>query len=93
MQRKWQALESIFVGSADIRVQLPEDSKRFDAANADYVVGWGAGGWRSGGWQRQPAGRFAELEQGLQGQLLPKPPARLNPYPFPPHCLCRCRRT
>jgi len=33
-----QALESIFVGSADIRVQLPEDSKRFDAINADYVV-------------------------------------------------------
>lgn len=38
VQRKWQALESIFVGSADIRVQLPEDSKRFDAVNADYVV-------------------------------------------------------
>lgn len=55
VQRKWQALESIFVGSADIRVQLPEDSKRFDAANADYVVGgWGgvegAGGlWVGGG--------------------------------------------
>lgn len=31
-----QALESIFVGSADIRVQLPEDSKRFAAVNADY---------------------------------------------------------
>lgn len=30
VQRKWQALESIFVGSADIRVQLPEDSKRFE---------------------------------------------------------------
>ncbi len=47
MQRKWQALESIFVGSADIRVQLPEDSKRFDAVNADYMVckqgsTWGA---------------------------------------------------
>ena len=38
VQRKWQALESIFVGSADIRVQLPEDSKRFDAVNADFVV-------------------------------------------------------
>jgi dynein heavy chain len=36
VQRKWQALESIFVGSADIRVQLPEDSKRFDAVNADF---------------------------------------------------------
>ena len=38
VQRKWQALESIFVGSADIRVQLPEDSKRFDAINAEYLV-------------------------------------------------------
>ncbi len=38
VQRKWQALEAIFIGSADIRVQLPEDSKRFDAVNADYVA-------------------------------------------------------
>ena len=45
VQRKWQALESIFVGSADIRVQLPEDSKRFDAVNADFVVrGWAGQG-------------------------------------------------
>lgn len=36
VQKKWQALESIFIGSADIRVQLPEDSKRFDAINADF---------------------------------------------------------
>ncbi|KAF6251999.1 flagellar outer dynein arm heavy chain beta [Scenedesmus sp. NREL 46B-D3] len=36
VQKKWQALESIFVGSADIRVQLPDDSKRFDVVNADY---------------------------------------------------------
>lgn len=38
VQRRWQSLEAIFVGSADIRVQLPEESKRFDAVNADYVV-------------------------------------------------------
>ena len=38
MQKKWQNLESIFVGSQDIRVQLPEDSKRFDAINTDYQV-------------------------------------------------------
>lgn len=36
VQKKWQALESIFIGSADIRVQLPEDSKRFDGINADF---------------------------------------------------------
>lgn len=36
VQKKWQALESIFVGSADIRVQLPDDSKRFDVINLDF---------------------------------------------------------
>ena len=35
-QKKWQALEAIFVGSADIRVQLPDDSKKFDGVNADF---------------------------------------------------------
>ncbi len=38
VQKKWQALESIFIGSADIRVQLPEDSKRFDVINVDFQV-------------------------------------------------------
>lgn len=38
VQRKWQALEPIFVGSADIRVQLPEESKLFDTVNSDYLV-------------------------------------------------------
>ena len=27
VQQKWNALQSIFIGSADIRIQLPEDSK------------------------------------------------------------------
>jgi len=36
VQKKWSSLESIFVGSADIRVQLPEDSKRFDGLNAEF---------------------------------------------------------
>jgi dynein heavy chain len=36
VQKKWTALEAIFVGSEDIRVQLPEDSKRFDAIDADW---------------------------------------------------------
>lgn len=40
VQKKWQALESIFVGSADIRVQLPEDSKRFDVVNADFQASY-----------------------------------------------------
>ena len=36
VQKKWAALESIFVGSADIRTQLPEDSKRFDTLNTNF---------------------------------------------------------
>jgi dynein heavy chain len=36
VQRKWQALESIFIGSADIRVQLPADSARFDTLNVEF---------------------------------------------------------
>ena len=39
VQKKWQALESIFVGSADIRTQLPTDSQRFDALNASWQAG------------------------------------------------------
>lgn len=36
VQSKWSNLQSIFVGSADIRVQLPEESKRFEATDADW---------------------------------------------------------
>ena len=36
VQGKWQNLQSIFIGSADIRVQLPEDSKRFDGVDAEW---------------------------------------------------------
>ena len=36
LQKKWQSLESIFSGSADIREQLPADSERFNAANVNY---------------------------------------------------------
>ncbi|CAB3248911.1 unnamed protein product [Arctia plantaginis] len=38
VQRKWQYLESIFVGSDDIRAQLPEDSKRFDWIDSNFKV-------------------------------------------------------
>ena len=36
IQRAWSHLESIFIGSEDIRNQLPEDSKRFDGIDQDF---------------------------------------------------------
>ncbi|XP_068269716.1 LOW QUALITY PROTEIN: dynein axonemal heavy chain 17 [Nyctibius grandis] len=36
VQRTWSHLESIFIGSEDIRNQLPEDSKHFDAIDRDF---------------------------------------------------------
>ena len=33
---KWSSLQSVFVGSADIREQLPDDSNRFDQIDADF---------------------------------------------------------
>ncbi|KAK6632535.1 hypothetical protein RUM43_013303 [Polyplax serrata] len=36
VQRSWQHLESIFIGSEDIRSQLPEDSKRFEGIDRTF---------------------------------------------------------
>ncbi|KAI9209879.1 dynein heavy chain and region D6 of dynein motor-domain-containing protein, partial [Polychytrium aggregatum] len=36
VQQTWSHLENIFMGSEDIRAQLPEDSKRFDGIDSDY---------------------------------------------------------
>ena len=36
VQRKWCYLESIFIGSEDIRSQLTEDSKRFDRIDKEF---------------------------------------------------------
>ena len=38
VQRTWSHLESIFIGSEDIRNQLPTDSKRFDGIDKDFKV-------------------------------------------------------
>jgi len=38
VQRTWSHLESIFIGSEDIRKQLPEDSARFDQIDSDFKV-------------------------------------------------------
>lgn len=36
VQRKWMYLESIFLGSEDIRKQLPEDAQRFDVTHESF---------------------------------------------------------
>ncbi|KAJ3391292.1 hypothetical protein HDU84_006208 [Entophlyctis sp. JEL0112] len=36
VQQTWSHLENIFMGSEDIRAQLPEDSKRFDGIDSRY---------------------------------------------------------
>merc|ERR1712155_366886 len=36
VQRTWTHLESIFIGSEDIRKQLPEDSDRFDRIDTEF---------------------------------------------------------
>lgn len=36
VQRKWLYLESIFIGSEDIRAQLPDDSNRFDLIDEEF---------------------------------------------------------
>ncbi|XP_071659244.1 dynein axonemal heavy chain 9-like [Patagioenas fasciata] len=36
VQRTWSHLESIFIGSEDIRAQLPKDSKRFEGIDVDF---------------------------------------------------------
>ncbi|XP_016077900.1 PREDICTED: dynein heavy chain 9, axonemal [Miniopterus natalensis] len=36
VQRTWSHLESIFIGSEDIRAQLPQDSERFEGIDTDF---------------------------------------------------------
>ena len=36
VQRTWSHLESIFIGSEDIRKQLPADSQRFDEIDTEF---------------------------------------------------------
>lgn len=38
LQRTWSHLESIFIGSEDIRSQLPEESKLFDTIDEEFKV-------------------------------------------------------
>lgn len=36
VSRSWAALESIFLASADIRSQLPDDTKRFEGIDSEF---------------------------------------------------------
>ena len=36
VERQWGSLESIFLGSADIRAQLPDDTKRFELVDTEF---------------------------------------------------------
>lgn len=36
VQRQWGSLESIFLGSQDIRTQLPDDTKRFESTDSEF---------------------------------------------------------
>lgn len=38
VQRTWAYLEAIFIGSDDIRTQLPEDTKRFEMLDREFKV-------------------------------------------------------
>jgi len=38
VQKKWMYLESIFVGSDDIAMQLPEEAKRFEGIDEQYIA-------------------------------------------------------
>lgn len=38
VQRTWAFLEAIFIGSDDIRTQLPEDTKRFEVLDKEFKV-------------------------------------------------------
>lgn len=38
VERQWGSLESIFLGSADIRSQLPDDTKRWEVVGTNVVL-------------------------------------------------------
>jgi hypothetical protein len=49
VQRQWASLEAIFMGSQDIRSQLPDDSKRFEVGSiaAEERLGSAYNSWLS----------------------------------------------
>ncbi|XP_072311900.1 dynein axonemal heavy chain 9 [Eucyclogobius newberryi] len=62
VQRAWSHLESIFMGSEDIRAQLPEDSRRFEGIDADFKE-------LASAMQHTPTVVETTNKEGLFGQL------------------------
>ncbi|KAH0572206.1 Dynein heavy chain [Spironucleus salmonicida] len=64
VQRTWSYLYPIFIGSQDIREQLPEDSKRFEQMNESWIVAMNSAVWISNCIESaQQAGLQENLEQ------------------------------
>ena len=72
VQRSWCSLEAIFLGSEDIREQLPEDAKRFDGIDAAFKE------------QMGDASQNAEPDRGLPQEAATRPsptPCRARAVP------------
>ncbi|KAI9142914.1 dynein heavy chain and region D6 of dynein motor-domain-containing protein [Paraphysoderma sedebokerense] len=69
VQTTWSHLESIFIGSDDIRAQLPEDSKRFDHIDQTYKGLMQEASKTPNAVQACTKEGLYELLEGLQGQL------------------------
>lgn len=69
VQRTWSHLESIFIGSEDIRAQLPEDSRRFDDIDVEFKVSTASA-------SRRPVGNG---DPGEHAPLTPRGPSPPGP--------------
>ncbi|KAJ3055760.1 Dynein heavy chain 10, axonemal [Rhizophlyctis rosea] len=69
VQRKWMYLESIFVGSGDIRMQLPEEAARFDRIDKSFKKVMGETAKHSAVMEACNADGRLELLQNLSNDL------------------------
>jgi dynein heavy chain len=69
VQKTWSHLENIFIGSEDIRSQLPEDSQRFDRIDTDYKKLMSESAKTSNAVEACTKEGLYDLLEFLQGQL------------------------